>query len=217
MFAPLSLLQLIIGEMMWRFTTSTPRSTLWKATMSSKVNPPTRQQNVGSIAEMFHPHLTFDLCSAIRRECKYRPWAYGRKAEVRELWHGAGEERRHDHVHFLPAAGHDQRHLQSRDVRVAHVLTLHLLRVGVWPRPPQLLSCHVLPGNRLVWLVCSNVCCSAAGWCCAAAWSPSSWTTSRMRTTPAPAATGCSTSRRNNAANDQRWWRPADPSHWNRR
>lgn len=86
---------------------------------------------------MFHPHLTFDLCSANRRESKSRPWAYWWKAEVCELRHGAGEEPRHDHMHFLPAAGHDQRHLQSWDLRVAHVLTLHLLRVGVWLRPPE--------------------------------------------------------------------------------
>lgn len=54
-----------------------------------------------------------------------------------------------------------------------------------------------------IWSACSCAMCSAAGWCCAAAWSPSSWTTSKTRTTPAPAATRCSTSRRNNAANDK--------------
>lgn len=93
--------------------------------MSNKVTP-----IAGSIAETFHPHLTFHLCSAISRECKSQPRAHGWEAQVRELRHGAGEEPRHDHVHFLPAAGHDQRHLQGRDLRVAHVPTLHLLRVG---------------------------------------------------------------------------------------
>lgn len=41
----LSLLQLKVRQMMWRFTISTPRSTLWKALTSSKVNPPPRTQN----------------------------------------------------------------------------------------------------------------------------------------------------------------------------
>lgn len=176
---------------------------------------PTRKDNkiyiLGSVAEMLHPHLTFDLRSASSRECKSQPWAHGWKAEVRELRHGAGEELGHDHMHVVPAAGHDRSRIQTWDVCVAHVLTLHLLRVGAWPRP---LPGRGLQGNHAV---CSNVRCSAAGWCCAAAWSPSSWTTSRMCTTNALTARGCSTLRRNNAANDETLWRRADRSHGNMR
>lgn len=46
----LSLLQLMAKQMMWRFTISTPPSTLWTALMSSKVNPPTRTQNTPFLA-----------------------------------------------------------------------------------------------------------------------------------------------------------------------
>lgn len=46
----LSLLQLMVRETMWRFTISTPPSTLWKALMSRKVNPPTRTQNTPALA-----------------------------------------------------------------------------------------------------------------------------------------------------------------------
>lgn len=53
------------------------------------------------------------------------------QTEVCELWLGAWWLPRNDNLHFLPAASHDQLHLQSGDVRLAHVLALHLLWVSV--------------------------------------------------------------------------------------
>lgn len=102
----------------------------------------TKHTFFGCFFEAFRPPLTFDLYSKSRRERKSRPRAHGWETEVRELRHGAGEGRRHDHMHYLPAAGHDQSHLQSRDVRVAHVLTLHLLRVGARLGPPEAFNGH---------------------------------------------------------------------------
>lgn len=61
------------------------------------------------------------------RQCR-REW-WGGQEEVCELRLGSGDLSRHDNVRLLPAAGHDQRHLQGRDVRLADVSTLHLLRV----------------------------------------------------------------------------------------
>lgn len=61
----------------------------------------------GCIFEAFCPPLTFDLCSESRRERKSRPRVHGWETEVRELRHGTGEDPRHDHMHYLPAAGHD--------------------------------------------------------------------------------------------------------------
>lgn len=77
--------------------------------------------------------LTLPSCSVHkwRGWPRFRPRVWRWQKKICELWLGAGTKSRHDDLHFLPAAGHDQCQLQSRDVRVADVLTLHLLRVSV--------------------------------------------------------------------------------------
>lgn len=83
-------------------------------------------------------HHSLSISLHRRRRWVRRSRFYRGKKEVCELRNATGVFSRHDDLHFLPAAGHDQRHLQSRDVRLADVLTLHLLRVSVcaWPHWP---------------------------------------------------------------------------------
>ncbi len=90
------------------------------------------------------------LCPSIsvhqrRRNGWFGPQHWRWQKEVCELRHDTGDDSWHDDLHFLPAAGHDRRHLQSGDVCLVDVLALYLLRVSVW--------------SRVVFTVCT-------GWAC---------------------------------------------------
>lgn len=102
------------------------------------------ERRLGSLPMLSYPvlffphslHLKEDNCPSLPisvHQRRWKPqcerWYWRRQEEVCELRHGSGDDSRHDDMRLLPAAGHDQRHLQGRDVRLADVSTLHLLRV----------------------------------------------------------------------------------------
>lgn len=129
-----------------KFTTSTARSLLQNPMavnyqvslyLSLESYPNTIYFSFLSPVQRVRHPLSLSISVHQRRWYRWLgPWFRRRQEEVCELWHSSGEHSRHDDMRLLPAAGHDQCYLQGRDVRLADVLTLHLLRVrkqlGVW-------------------------------------------------------------------------------------
>lgn len=166
--------QLKVRGTEWRSTMSTPPSTLLPHT-----NPrPLRARQVNS-----HPIFFFEISGCLscvlslialhlflptifhpisvhkwRRwpsiRPRFRPQLWRWQKEVCELWHGAGEISRNDNLYLLPAAGHERSHLQSGDLRLADVLTLHLLRVSVSSLMDRdLLTCTI---HLVIWCFCAK-------------------------------------------------------------
>lgn len=92
-----------------------------------------------SLSEPFFPsHVTLDSSHDVSQQ-----------EQVRELRVGAGTLSRHGHLPQLPRASAHQRHLQSGNIRLAHVPPLHPVRVG--PRKPSFLFICLFIYKDLTW------------------------------------------------------------------
>lgn len=138
---------------------------------------------------------------------RVRPPSGDSQAKVCELWNTAESLSGADHLPVLSGSGHNARHLQSRDIRVAHVPCVCVLRVRrVLSKPLNLVNpplsqskmAHIQRVNRQT--VMFNFC--LADYCWDAAWFHSLWTTLRMPITRALAADVSSMSTGKHAVND---------------